>query len=123
MSGPRFLGVETPLCLCREAVGARSCYQLRWYRGPQCGDTGIDPALANVCYAAPCETDIELIRVAAGLAQSGEVVYADANCRWTLHDALKVVRAVDDLDVMIEQPCLTYEACLHVRAHQPVDET
>jgi len=62
------------------------------------------------------ERDIALIRFAAGVAQPGEVVYADANCRWTLHDALKVVRAVDDLDVMIEQPCLTYEECLHVRA-------
>ncbi len=62
------------------------------------------------------EKDIALIRFAAGLAQPGEVVYADANCRWTLHDALRVVRAVDDLDIMIEQPCLTYEECLHVRS-------
>ncbi len=62
------------------------------------------------------ERDIALIRFAAGIAQPGEIVYADANCRWTLHDALKVARAVDDLDVMIEQPCLTYEECLHVRS-------
>ena len=62
------------------------------------------------------ESDIELIRFAAGLAQPGEVVYADANCRWTLHDALKVVRAVEDLGIMIEQPCLSYQECLHVRA-------
>ncbi len=62
------------------------------------------------------ESDIELIRFAATAAKLGEVVYADANCRWTLYDALKVVRAVDDLDVLIEQPCLTYEECLHVRS-------
>jgi len=62
------------------------------------------------------EKDIALIRFAAETAKPGEVVYADANCRWTLHDALKVVRAIDDLDVMIEQPCLTYEECLHVRS-------
>ncbi len=62
------------------------------------------------------EKDIELIRYAAKLAKPGEVVYADANCRWTLHDALKVVRAVEDLDVMIEQPCFTYDECMHVRA-------
>jgi cis-L-3-hydroxyproline dehydratase len=62
------------------------------------------------------ERDIELIRFVAEVAKPGEVVYADANCRWTLHDALKVVRAVEDLGVMIEQPCLTYEECLHVRA-------
>jgi L-alanine-DL-glutamate epimerase-like enolase superfamily enzyme len=62
------------------------------------------------------ESDIELIRTAANAAKPGEFVYADANGRWTLHDALQVVRAVDDLNVMIEQPCLTYEECLHVRA-------
>lgn len=62
------------------------------------------------------ESDIELIRMAVNAAKPGEVVYADANGRWTLHDALRVVRAVDDLDVMIEQPCLTYEECLHVRS-------
>ncbi|GAB5468215.1 MAG: mandelate racemase/muconate lactonizing enzyme family protein [Rhodospirillales bacterium] len=62
------------------------------------------------------DRDIELIRLAVNAAKPGEVVYADANCRWTLHDALRVVRAVGDLDVMIEQPCLTYEECLHVRS-------
>src|SRR6185295_19387274 len=30
-------------------------------------------------------------------------------------DALRVVRAVRDIDVYIEQPCLTYEECLTVR--------
>ncbi len=63
------------------------------------------------------DADIELIRFAAGLAQPGEVVYADANCRWTLPEALKVVRAVEDLDILIEQPCLTYEDNMQVRAN------
>lgn len=61
------------------------------------------------------EKDIDLIRFAVGIAEPGEFVYADANCRWTRPEALKVVRAVEDIDVMIEQPCLTYEDCLHVR--------
>jgi L-alanine-DL-glutamate epimerase-like enolase superfamily enzyme len=30
---------------------------------------------------------------------------------------MRVVRAVRDLDVYIEQPCLTYEECLSVRRH------
>ena len=30
---------------------------------------------------------------------------------------LGVVRAVDDVDVYIEQPCRTYEECLSVRRH------
>ncbi len=51
------------------------------------------------------------------MLKPGEIAYADANQGWTINDAVKVVRAVRDLDVMIEQPCRTYEECLHVRAH------
>ena len=40
---------------------------------------------------------------------------ADANTGWTQHDAVRVARAVRDVDVYIEQPCLTYDACLAVR--------
>lgn len=61
------------------------------------------------------EKDIALIRFAAGLAQQGELVYADANCRWTLSEAMDVARAIEDMDILIEQPCETYEECLHVR--------
>ena len=32
-----------------------------------------------------------------------------------MHDAMRVVRAVRDVDVYIEQPCLSYEECLAVR--------
>lgn len=63
------------------------------------------------------EKDIDLIRFAAKIAEPGEVIYADANCRWTRAEAMNVVRAIEDLDVMIEQPCLTYQDCLHVRAN------
>ena len=34
-----------------------------------------------------------------------------------MHEALRLCRAVRDLDVYIEQPCLTYEECLAVRRH------
>ena len=40
---------------------------------------------------------------------------ADANTGWTMHEAARVVRAVRDVDVYIEQPCPTYEECLAVR--------
>lgn len=63
------------------------------------------------------QTDIERIRTTMSVLQSGEKAYADANQGWTVNDAVRVVRAVEDLDVMIEQPCHTYEECLHVRAH------
>ena len=62
-------------------------------------------------------TDIERIRATMSILKPGENAFADANQGWTINEAVKVVRAVRDLDVMIEQPCQTYEECLHVRAH------
>ena len=32
-----------------------------------------------------------------------------------MHDAVRVVNGVRDLDVYIEQPCLSYEECVSVR--------
>ena len=46
-----------------------------------------------------------------------ERLVADANTGWTQHEAMRVVRAVKNVDVYIEQPCLTYEECLSVRRH------
>ena len=63
------------------------------------------------------DTDIERIRAVRALLGPGERLIADANTGWLMHDALRVVRAVRDLDVYIEQPCLTYEECLTVRRH------
>ncbi|MDP6882884.1 MAG: enolase C-terminal domain-like protein [Rhodospirillales bacterium] len=47
--------------------------------------------------------------------RDGEVVVVDANGGWLAHEAMRVVGAVGDLDITIEQPCATYEACLAVR--------
>ena len=46
------------------------------------------------------------------------MLIADANTGW-LHapGGLRVVRGVRDVDVYIEQPCLSYEECLAVRRH------
>ena len=63
------------------------------------------------------ETDIERIRAAASQLQRGDRLIADANTGWLMHDAMRVVKAVGDVDVYIEQPCLTYEECLSVRRH------
>lgn len=61
------------------------------------------------------DVDIERIRqVRAVLAPTDRLV-ADANTGWTQQAAVRVVRAVRDLDVYIEQPCLTYDECLAVR--------
>ncbi len=61
------------------------------------------------------DTDIARIHQTAAMLQRGDVLVADANTGWTQHQALRVVDAVRDIDVYIEQPCLTYESCLTVR--------
>jgi len=61
--------------------------------------------------------DIARIRAVAGKLQTGDRLIADANTGWLMHDALRVVRAVRDIDVYIEQPCQSYEECLTVRRH------
>ena len=63
------------------------------------------------------EVDIDRIRAVAAELQPGDRLIADANTGWLMHDALRVVRAVNDIDVYIEQPCRTYEECLTVRRH------
>ena len=61
--------------------------------------------------------DIARIRAVAAVLRPEDRLIADANTGWRMHDALRVVRAVEDIDVYIEQPCLTYEECLTVRKH------
>ncbi|MBM3995815.1 MAG: mandelate racemase [Planctomycetes bacterium] len=61
--------------------------------------------------------DIARIRAVAGELQPGDRLVADANTGWLMHDAMRVVRAVRDIDVYIEQPCLSYEECLSIRRH------
>jgi L-alanine-DL-glutamate epimerase-like enolase superfamily enzyme len=61
--------------------------------------------------------DIARIQAVAQRLQPGDRLIADANTGWLMHDALRVVRAVRDVDVYIEQPCLSYEECLSVRRH------
>ena len=61
--------------------------------------------------------DIARILVVADKLQSGDRLIADANTGWLMHDAMRVVRAVRDTDVYIEQPCLSYEECLSIRRH------
>jgi L-alanine-DL-glutamate epimerase-like enolase superfamily enzyme len=61
------------------------------------------------------ETDMARIRTVAEHLEPGDKLIADANTGWLMHEAARVVRAVRDIDVYIEQPCLSYEECLSIR--------
>lgn len=60
-------------------------------------------------------TDAERIRATRAELDDECVLDADANTGLTRHEAVRLVEAVDDIDVYIEQPCHSYEACRAVR--------
>ncbi|HEY4201996.1 MAG TPA: cis-3-hydroxy-L-proline dehydratase [Devosiaceae bacterium] len=61
------------------------------------------------------DDDIARIKACRQILQPGDILVADANTGWTKAEAARVVAAVADVDVYIEQPCPTYEECLSVR--------
>ncbi len=61
------------------------------------------------------DTDIRRIEACADELEDGDVLIADANTGWLMHEAARVVDAVRDIDVYIEQPCMSYEECLSIR--------
>ncbi|MEM6385173.1 MAG: enolase C-terminal domain-like protein [Pseudomonadota bacterium] len=68
------------------------------------------------------EEDIERIHAGVSLMEPGEQAMADANQGWRVDDAIRVARATQALDYILEQPCRTYEECQQVRrvADQPM---
>ena len=63
------------------------------------------------------EEDVERIRAVRAVLERGETLIADANTGWTQHAAIRVMDAINDVDVYVEQPCTSYEQCLVVRRH------
>ncbi len=59
--------------------------------------------------------DIKRIKAVSEVLKEGETLVADANTGWKAHEAIRVVNAVKDIDVYIEQPCLTYEESIRIR--------
>ena len=61
--------------------------------------------------------DIERIKSCSEVLSSGEVLVADANTGWLMHEAVRVCNAVKDCSssLYIEQPCATYEENASVR--------
>jgi len=61
------------------------------------------------------DTDVARIQAVAQVLEPGDLLVADANTGWLMHQAARVVRGVRDVDVYIEQPCLSYDECLAIR--------
>ena len=95
----RAISQEAPEAMAERVAG----YRDEGYRRFQL-KVGADPQL-----------DIERIRQVADLLSPSDKLIADANTGWLMHEAARVVRAVDDVDVYIEQPCLSYDECLAIR--------
>jgi L-alanine-DL-glutamate epimerase-like enolase superfamily enzyme len=97
----RAISQEAPEAMARRVAG----YRAEGYRRFQ------------LKVGSDAEVDVERIRAVAAKLQPGDRLIADANTGWLMHDALRVVRAVRDIDVYIEQPCASYEECLTIRRH------
>lgn len=97
----RAISQESPAAMADRVAG----YRAEGYRRFQL-KVGGDP-----------DVDIERIHAVAEKLKPGDRLVADANTGWLPHEAMRVVRAVRDVDVYIEQPCLSYEECLSVRRH------
>lgn len=61
------------------------------------------------------DMDIERIHLAREELDKGSILIADANTGWKKHEAARVLDAIHELDVYVEQPCLTYNECLSIR--------
>ena len=55
------------------------------------------------------DRDIARIRDVEALKQPGDIMLYDVNRGWTRQQALRVMSAVEDLNVMVEQPCETLD--------------
>lgn len=53
--------------------------------------------------------DIARIRDVESIRRDGEIVLYDVNRGWTRQQALRVMRATEDLHIMVEQPCETLD--------------
>ncbi|MGZ2256502.1 mandelate racemase/muconate lactonizing enzyme family protein [Roseobacter sp. A03A-229] len=78
-------------------------------------DTGIRQFQVKLGADAEWQADAERLAKVREAVGAGPVVYGDWNCGATKLHATRTGRAVAHLDVMLEQPCKTLEACAAVR--------
>ncbi|MEM7667555.1 MAG: enolase C-terminal domain-like protein [Pseudomonadota bacterium] len=76
----------------------------------------------SVKVGSDIEGDIARIRHLEANRLPGELVFYDVNRAWTRAQAVSVMNAVSDLQVVFEQPCETLDDCLAVRrlTRQPI---
>ena len=60
------------------------------------------------------EADVARLRLVREAVGDGPLVYGDWNCGATSLDAIRIGRAVRDLDIMLEQPCKTTVSYTHL---------
>ena len=64
---------------------------------------------------ADWQADVARLRLVREAVGQGPLVYGDWNCGITALEAIRVGRAVADLDIMLEQPCETIADCARVK--------
>ena len=63
--------------------------------------------------------DVERVHAVRAAVPPGVVLFCDANGAWTTGQARAFLRATLDLDITLEQPCMSYDDCRAVRPHCP----
>lgn len=115
-----------PLCA---LLGGRAVKDLPLYHSITCVDPdemariakdaqakGITQFQAKLGADSDWQADAERLKAVRAAVGEGPLVYGDWNCGSDALSATRVGRAVDSIDVMLEQPCATLEECAHVRA-------
>ncbi|MFP6741806.1 MAG: cis-3-hydroxy-L-proline dehydratase [Alphaproteobacteria bacterium] len=119
------LGKRTGLAIC-DLLGGRHGESVALYRA--ISQRAPDEMAANIAgygdegytkfqlkVGGDPDDDIARIHATRTILDAGEVLIADANTGWLMHEAARVVDGVAALDVYIEQPCKSYEECLTIR--------
>lgn len=76
---------------------------------------GIRHFQAKLGASGDWQTDVERLTAVREAVGPGALLYGDWNCGATTLTAIRVAQAVRHLDVMLEQPCASLEACAEVR--------
>jgi L-alanine-DL-glutamate epimerase-like enolase superfamily enzyme len=99
----RSVSQDAPEAMARSA----SAYVAAGYRRIQV-KVGGDPA-----------QDVERVHAVRAAVPPATVLFCDANGAWTTGQARAFLRATADLEITVEQPCMSYDDCRAVRAHCP----